>query len=183
MFTDVTELQSYGSAPSLSVEMAASALPDKAYEITSRTRSWLVYQLAVTDSEDKRYVKRYLSAYGEGTSDISTRLLLPEEFAQFAGRNLRVRIASIDGAGGNLSEWTEWMDLIIPPAAEKQVPAEETGADQKSAQVEPVEDTAAEDSAGWANENEDIVTEHETESHRDTEIIEPVIAEEDDMTD
>ena len=183
MFTDVTELQSYGSAPSLSVEMAASALPDKAYEITSRTRRWLVYQLAVTDSEDNLYVKRYLSAYGEGTSDITTRLLLPEEFAQFAGRNLRVRIASIDGAGGNLSEWTEWMDLIIPPAAEKQVPAEETGADQKSAQVEPAEDTAAEDRTGWTNENEDIVTEHETESHRETEIIEPVITEEEEMTD
>ena len=137
----------------------------------------------MTDSEDNLYVKRYLSAYGEGTSDISTRLLLPEEFAQFAGRNLRVRIASIDGAGGNLSEWTEWMDLIIPPAAEKQVPAEETGADQKSAQVGPAEDTAAEDSTGWANENEDIVTEHETEPHRETEIIEPVIAEEDEMTD
>ena len=72
--------------PSLSVEMAASALPDKAYEITSRTRRWLVYQLAVTDSEDNLYVKRYLSAYGEGTSDITTRLLLPEEFAQFAGK-------------------------------------------------------------------------------------------------
>lgn len=113
--TEIITLDFDAAPISPQLQLEKSGYEGFAYQITAKARNWLIYEIRVLDGAGNVMDDRYLSAYGDGQTDIDTLLSLSEEnYGSYEGYYISVRVAAIELAGGSVSEWSEWMTFPEP---------------------------------------------------------------------